>query len=134
MTETIKVRLWSHYGLSLRGTDPMRIMTDDGSPDITNALPNPHHRYHACGGNNKRYVAKCIMDHDIVGAIEQCISATVGINLTEHASYQFFARDIFDPDFGEVIYIKEKDKFVTTKEAIKWLKGQNGKKTEKKEK
>lgn len=134
MTETIKVRLWSHYRLSLRGTDPMRIMTDDGTPDITNALPNPHHRYHACGGNNKRYVAQCIMDHDIVGAIEQCISATVGINLTEHASYQYFARDIFDPDFGEIIYIKEKDKFVTTKEAIKWLKGQNGKKTEKKEK
>lgn len=134
LKETIKVRLWSHYKLSLRGSDPMGIYTDDCSPEITNALPNPHHRYNGCGGNNRRYVAECIMEHDIIGAIEQCISATVGINLTEHASYQFFARDIFNPDFGKVIYIKDKDQFVTTKEAIKWLKENNGKKKEKEEK
>lgn len=134
LTETIKVRLWSHYRLSLRGSDPMHVMPDNCSPEITNALPNPHHHYNACGGNNRRYVAQCIMEHDVIGAIEQCVSATVGINLTEHASYQFFARDIFDPDFGKVIYIKEKDEFVTTKEAIKWLKENNGKKAKKEEK
>ena len=134
MQETIKVRLWSHYKLVLRGSDPMQIYEDNGCPEITNALPNPHHRYHGCGGNNRRYVAERIAEHDIIGAIEQCISATVGINITEHASYRYFARDIFNPDFGKVIYINELGDFYTTKDAIKWLKERNGKKKKQEEK
>lgn len=132
LDETIRVRLWSHINLYLRGDDPMNIC--DGSEcisDIQNALPNPHHQYNDCGGSNRSYVAQCIADRDIVGAIEQCVSATGGINLTEHASYQYFCRDLFDPQFGKVIYIKETGKFETTKDAIAWLKEkQNGQKAE----
>ena len=97
--------------------------------DIQNALPNPHHQYNSCGGGNRSYVAQCIIDRDIVGAVEQCISATAGINLTEHASYQYFCKDLFDPKFGKVVYINETGEFVTAKDAVKWLKEKQDGKT-----
>lgn len=132
LEETVKVKLWSHIKLFLRGDDPMCIYGGSSClSDIHNALPNPHHQYNSCGGGNRSYVAQCIIDRDIVGALEQCISATAGINLTEHASYQYFCRDLFDPAFGEVVYINELGEFKTAKDAIEWLKEkQNGKKQE----
>ena len=128
LDETVKVRLWSHIRLYLRGEDPMDVIgRGQCISDIQNALPNPHHQYNSCGGANRAYVGQCIINRDVVGAVEQCISATAGINLTEHASYQFFCKDLFNPKFGKVIYINETGKFVTTEEAVKWLKEkQNG--------
>lgn len=132
--ESVKVRLWSHFKLALRGDSPLNVMSDNCIPEITNALPNPHHHYNQCPGGNRGYVNQCIADRDIVGAVEQCISATAGINLTEHASYQYFAKDLFDPSFGKVIYINELGTFKSTKDAIAWLKEKNGKEEAKKAK
>lgn len=130
LDETVKVRLWSHIRLHLRGEDPMSIIGHETCiSDIQNALPNPHHQYNSCGGGNRAYVGQCIIDRDIVGAVEQCISATAGINLTEHASYQYFANDLFDPKFGKVVYINETGEFVTAKNAVKWLKEKQDGKT-----
>lgn len=123
LDETVKVRLWSHICLYLRGDDPMNIQGHGNClEEIQNALPNPHHQYNTCGGANRAYVAQCIADRDVVGALEQCVSATAGINIAEHASYQYFARDLFDPKFGKVVYINETGKFETAKDAIKYLK------------
>ena len=42
-----------------------------------------------------------------------------------------WSRDLFDPAFGEVVYINELGEFKTAKDAIEWLKEkQNGKKQE----
>lgn len=122
LAETVRVQLWSHMELSLAGLNPLQILSDNKIPDIVNALPNPHHHYNTCGGANLAYVAQSIVDGNIVGALEQCVSATGGINLVEHVSYRHFSRDLFDPRFGQVIYINETKQFVTTKEAIEWLK------------
>lgn len=131
LEETVKVRFWSHYRLALRGESPMGIIKG-GNPHnaIHNALPNPHHHYHACGGSNSMYVARCIQDHDIIGAIEQCISATAGLNLIEHISYQYFEKELFDPANGKVVYLNDTGEFVTTKEAIQHLKEKRNEKTQ----
>lgn len=122
LTEEVKVRLWSHYRLSLRDSSPIRVFDDGACSEIQNALPNPHHHYNTCLGDNRRYINACMLRGDVVGAIEQCISATGGINLTEHVSYHYFTKDLFNPKFGKVIYINETGKFETAKDAIKWLK------------
>lgn len=127
LTEEAKVRLWSHYKLNISGGNPLIVESSGPCSDIENALPNPHHRYNTCMGDNRRYVNECIIHGDVVGAVEQCISATAGINLMEHVSYGYFTKDIFDPSFGKVIFINELDKFVTTEEAIQWLKEKDGK-------
>lgn len=124
--ETVRVKLWSHMKLQLRGDDAWQLYGDGCISDIQNALPNPHHHYNSCGGANRPYVNQCMIDRDIIGAMTQCMSATAGINLVEHASYQFFSRDLFDPAFGKVIYINEKQEFVTAKDAIQWLKEKDG--------
>lgn len=130
--ENIKIRLWSHFQLFLRsnGSDSTLNVINGHvpHPDIHNALPNPHHCYNTCPGNNRRLVDECMRRRDIVGAIAQCINATKGVNIMEHASYHFLARDIFDPKFGKVIYINELDEFMTTKDAIKYLKDHETKK------
>lgn len=123
LDETVRIRQWSHFVLHLRGNNPMGIISDGPSlPEIQNAIPNFHHQEHACGGTHAHYVAQCVLDHDIVGAIEQCVCATGGLNLTEEVTYQYFERALFDPASGDIIYIPQQDKFVTAKEAINYLK------------
>lgn len=126
LDETIRVKLWSHFCLALRGEDPMSPRGDFCIPDIQNAIPNPHHHYNLCGGANRSYAAQCIARGDIVGAIEQCVSATAGINLMEHASYSHFVQDLFNSDNGKIIYLNDKQEFVTTAEAIVYLKEKQG--------
>lgn len=121
--ERVRVRLWSHYKLALRNSESVSVHSGSQKPDeFANALPNPHHYYNHCLGGNTSLIVEAMRVRDIVGAIEQCISATKGINLMEYASYNYFARDLFDPKFGSVIYVKELDKFMTTKDAIAYLK------------
>lgn len=125
LTEKVKVRLWSHMSLNLRGNGDRILNVYSGSDcpvEITNALPNPHHCYNSCPGGNRELINNAMRHRDVIGAIEQCICATKGINITEHASYQYFAKDLFDPERGEVIYVNELNKFMTTKDAIAWLK------------
>ena len=130
--ETVKIRLWSHFQLYLRsdsGHDSTVNVLSGNTPhsDIHNALPNPHHCYNACPGNNRRLIDECMRRRDIIGAVAQCINATRGVNLTEQASYHYLAQDLFNPEFGKVIYINELNEFMTTKDAIKYLK-EHGKK------
>ena len=123
LDESVRVRLWSHYKLALRNSESVSVHSGDNKPEeFAAALPNPHHYYNHCLGGNTRLIAEAMRVRDIVGAIEQCISATKGINLMEHASYHYFSRDLFDPQYGAIIYVKALDKFVTTKDAIKYLK------------
>ena len=126
VTEKVKVRLWSHFQLYLRseGRDSTLAVINGATPhpDIHNALPNPHHCYNTCPGNNRRLVDEAMRRRDIIGAVAQCINATKGVNIMEHASYHFLARDLFNPEFGKVIYINELNEFMTTKDAIKYLK------------
>lgn len=126
LKETVKVRLWSHMRLNLRGRNGenvLEVYSGNDCPDtIRNALPNPHHCYNSCPGGNRELINNAMWHRDVIGALEQCICATKGINLTEHASYQYFAKDLFDPRYGAVIYVNELEKFMTTKDAIAWLK------------
>lgn len=123
LEDKVKIRLWSHFKLCFRDDSPLS--TYDNGPshgEITHALPNPHHQYHRCPGNNRRLIEEAVRRRDVVGAVTQCLSATKGVNLIEQASYKYLARDLFDPQYGEVIYVNALDKFLTTKDAIAWLK------------
>jgi hypothetical protein len=125
LDEAIKVRLWSYFSLYPRGGgDFLSTGGEEKCDDITNAIPNPHHYYHHCPGNNERLINEAMMSGDVVGAIEQCICATKGINLLEDVSYEHFISDLFNEDNGEIIFINELGKFVTPRAAIDWLKNQ----------
>ena len=123
LEETCKVMLWSHYTLHLRNDSPINVHGSSNKPmEIQHALPNPHHQYHSCFGGNTQLVNEAMRSYNVVGAIAQCQSATMGINLTEHASFKYFSRDLFDPDFGEVVWVCDENKWMTTKDAIAYLK------------
>ena len=123
LEETCKVMLWSHYTLYLRNNSPIQLHGSDDKPaEIKHALPNPHHRYNTCFGGNTQLVNDAMRSYNVVAAIAQCQSATMGINLTEHASYKYFSRDLFDPRFGEVVWVCDENKWMTTKDAIAYLK------------
>ena len=123
LEDTCKVLLWSHYTLYLRNDSPIEVHGGSDKPsEIQHALPNPHHHYNSCFGNNRQLVNDAMRSYNVVSAIAQCQSATMGINLTEHASYKYFSRDLFDPSFGEVIWVCEENKWMTAKDAIAYLK------------
>ena len=121
--ETCKVKFWSHYTLHLRNDSPVDVHGHSEKPgEIQNALPNPHHYYNGCFGNHRQLVNDAMRSYNVVAAIAQCQAATMGLNLTEHASYKYFSRDLFNPDFGEVVWVCAENKWMTTKDAIEYLK------------
>lgn len=122
LEETVKVKFWSHVNLALSGDNPLQFLKDDHIPEIKNALPNPHHHEYACPGTNATYVAQRILEHNVVGAIEQCISATAGLDLTDTSPCNAFCRYLFEDRYGNCLYVKEKDQFMTTSETIAYLK------------
>lgn len=122
LEETVKVKFWSHVQLALSGENPLQFLKDDCISEIKNALPNPHHHEYACPGTNATYVAQRILEHNVVGAIEQCISATAGLDLTDTSPCNAFCRYLFEDHYGNCLYVKEKDQFMTTDEVISYLK------------
>lgn len=122
LEETCKVQFWSHYTLYFRNDSPINVHGHTERPmEIQHALPNPHHYYNSCFGNNRQLVNDAMRIYNVPAAIAQCQSATMGLNLTEHASYKYFSRDLFNPDFGEVVWVCAENKWMTTKDAIAYL-------------
>lgn len=132
LEDKVKIRLWSHFKLSLRGRDGESFIQviggTDCPPEIQNALPNPHHCYNSCIGDHRSFINQAMRRRDIVGALAQCLEATKGVNIMEAASYRYLASDLFNPFYGKVVYINATGEFMTTKDAVAYLKQHEEKK------
>lgn len=60
---------------------------------VLQGIPNPHHKYYNCWGDNKPYIKKALVSHDVVAAITQIIAAFSGMNLTDTAVVRRFVEE-----------------------------------------
>ncbi len=60
---------------------------------VLQGIPNPHHKYYNCWGDNKPYIKKALVAHDMIAAITQIIAAFSGMNLTDTAVVRRFVEE-----------------------------------------
>ena len=97
--------------------NPASIRTDVYAPSEFSGIPNPHHHYYNCWGDNKPNIIRALTEHDYVLAITQVFAAMGGLNLTDTPVMEKFIRSelreykvtpcIKDVATGEVITIQE---------------------------
>lgn len=97
--------------------NPAAIRTDVYAPSEFSGIPNPHHHYYNCWGDNKPNILRALAEHDYVLAITQVFAAMGGLNLTDTPVMEkFIQRElreyketpcIKDVATGEVITIRE---------------------------
>lgn len=97
--------------------NPASIRTDVYAPREFSGIPNPHHHYYNCWGDNKPNILRALEEHDYVLAITQVFAAMGGLNLTDTPVMEKFIRNelreyketpcIKDIATGEVITMNE---------------------------
>lgn len=97
--------------------NPASIRTDVYAPREFSGIPNPHHHYYNCWGDNKPNILRALEEHDYVLAITQVFAAMGGLNLTDTPVMEKFIRNelreyketpcIKDVATGEVITMNE---------------------------
>ena len=97
--------------------NPASIRTDVYAPSEFSGIPNPHHHYYNCWGDNKPNIIRALTEHDYVLAITQVFAAMGGLNLTDTPVMEKFIRSelreyketpcIKDIATGEVITMRE---------------------------
>ena len=73
--------------------NPASIRTDVYAPREFSGIPNPHHHYYNCWGDNKPNILRALEEHDYVLAITQVFAAMGGLNLTDTPVMEKFIRN-----------------------------------------
>lgn len=123
---TIRIKVCAAYRFDLRGNV-------EGVPrynygyECRDYLPNPHIHHYACMGNYTRAINVLLIDHNYIGAIEQCMASCRSLNFSDSTVMKAFVSEIYGlPDYGEPPRCIElpNGSTATPLEAIKWLKEQ----------
>ena len=89
----IKVHMCGYYRILMSGS----VETSRGyryPVSCKGEVPNPHLQYHACLGDNARYIREPLRNGDIITAMEQCIVSAGSVNIDEGVSVGPFVCDI----------------------------------------
>ena len=63
------------------------------SKENLKGIPNPHHRYYNCWGDNKPNIVNAMMNKDYITAILTCFAAIAGLNIADVAVMEKFIQD-----------------------------------------
>ena len=128
LDQTLKMRFCSSYTFNLRGNVRANQGHDYSAIEFRDCTPNTHiDRYH-CMGNYERVINEMLMEHNYIGAIEQCMASTVSLNFSDGCVMEEFMRRMYGiSDYSVNIRCIElpDGKVVEPKEAIEYLKSQN---------
>lgn len=120
----IKVHMCAHYRINMVGN----VDTSMGyifPASCKNEVPNPHLQYHACFGDNARYIREPLRRGDIVTAIEQCIVSAGSVNIDEGVSVGPFVRDILKSNIAP--FELPDGRRVNAAKALEWIEQERSK-------
>lgn len=128
LDNTLKIKFCAAYKFDLRGTVYACSNYDFGQYGV-NHMPNPHINIHSCLGNYQRTINNILKDKNYIGAVEQCIASCKSLNFGDSIVMQEFMDELYginnrgDSD----VFIELPDgTMVNPKDAVKWLKEQEG--------
>lgn len=91
-------------------------ITWDYLPDVykTNAIPNPHLKYHSCFGGNGKHITDALIKQDIGSLLGVTTTCNSDLNIGDVTVLREFCRDLFNIYRDKpIIYTKAKDKYYT---------------------
>lgn len=65
---------------------------------LTSGIPNPHHAFYNCWGDNKTPILKYLANNDLYEAVQQIISAVSTINVVDNAVFAKFCNCLVGTD------------------------------------
>lgn len=128
LTQKIRVRMCAAYAFDLRGNVSARARFPFGS-EFSTYTPNPHVDGFKCLGSYQKIINEALLNHDYITAIEQCIASCKSINTGESPTMAKFMRMLYgvgDDYYNNRALELPDGSIVTPKEAIAWLKEQEG--------
>ena len=120
----LRVKICAYYDVDVRGS----VDSAHGFSFPSNCndrLPNPHLQYHDCLGNHRRYICEALMNGDVIGAMEQCVSSAKSVNVGEDVTMKYFLRDLFNSNAK--ILVNNDGTELTPVEALEMLNKENDK-------
>lgn len=125
----LKIKLCGYFVLDTRGNASSEI-GHHFPEEYNHFLSNPHFHHHACLGNNRPIINKCLKDGDYMGAVIQCISAASNLNFSEGSqTVAPFLEKVFAARCNKIILLPNGES-VTPTEAYNWLLSQEEQKQE----
>ena len=67
---------------------------------LTSGIPNPHHAFYNCWGDNKTPILKYLANNDLYEAVQQIISAVSTINVVDNAVFAKFCNCLVGTNGG----------------------------------
>ena len=119
--DTGKVTLWFdsgfRYNLVNNGIQHIKIENNFNDVPTAKGLPNPHHYYFDCWGDNASMIAQAQSRGDNVVALAQVFAAIAGLNLSDSVVTNKFVNEMFDTHRNiKCLEIKETNEFISIEE------------------
>ena len=127
LERAIRIRVCAAYSIARRGR-VYRYKNYSFPAGFDTYMPNPHIDRFQCIGDNEPVINQCIAKSDFVGAVDQCVAATLNFNMADSTVMGTFGRMLNKGgDYTPNIKAFElPDGTVTDPEgAIEWIKSQN---------
>ena len=119
--DTGRVTLWFdsgfRYNLVNNGINHINITNNFNDVPAAKGLPNPHHYYFDCWGDNASMIAQAQSRGDNVVALAQVFAAIAGLNLSDSVVTNKFVNEMFDTHCRvKCLEIKETNEFISIEE------------------
>lgn len=119
--DTGRVTLWFdsgfRYNLVNNGIQHIKIENNFNDVPTAKGLPNPHHYYFDCWGDNALMIAQAQSRGDNVVALAQVFAAIAGLNLSDSVVTNKFVNEMFDSHRRvNCLEIKETNELISIEE------------------
>ena len=128
INQTVKLKLCASYSFALDGS-VQALSNHTYGYEFQECTPNTHTDRYSCMGNYQRTINELLKNHNYIGAIEQCVASCCSLNFSDSTVMQEFMRRLYGiSDYHVNIRCIElpDGRVVKPKEAITWLKEQEG--------
>ena len=124
--KTLKIKVCAAYAISPRANRKVNGLSGYVYPGkFAQYMRNPHIDEYSCLGNYEYSINEAIANGNIIMAVELTVMSSKSLNLSDGAVMKEFYRRLFREDNVKFIELPD-GTAVTTREAINWLKQQEG--------
>lgn len=121
--QTLRIKMCSVYRLELRG-GAVGIRGYAYGCEFNDCMPNPHIDAYSCLGSYAQAINQCMLAHNYIGAIEQCVASCKSLNFGDITVMEEFMKRLYGLNGSTVnnrcIELPD-GKVVTPTEAVDWI-------------
>lgn len=121
----LRMRVCAAYRFDLNGS-VQGMSSHAFGTEFVGYMPNPHINRYSCMGNYQRIINELLMQHDYIGALEQCVASCKSLNWNDSTVMEAFMDTLWKGGETNRCIELPNGKVVKPYEAVKWLEEQDG--------